>query len=264
MRLGLLSPLPGYVTQSPYPMTGLSGLGLGDVSSDQQAAGIATSLATTTVGIMSALHVVIAGTAMAGPIGVAVAGAIAAVGAIATVLIKEFSGCGNTCVIASQDANKYGDMMTQNLQAYLSSPIHFQSLQQAALNNFDALWAVLQRACSDPSLGTAGQKCISDREQGACTWKSTPGGWSQVNGQWTYTAPGPAGSGDTCWNYFVGMRDPIANDPSVVPDPVPTSTTGTTVDVNGNPISAVPGANSNVPMFALIGGAALLAYALTQ
>lgn len=38
---------------------------------------------------------------------------------------------------------------------------------------------------------------------------------------WQYQfATGP-NSGTNCWNWFIGYYDPIANDPTVVPDPVP-------------------------------------------
>lgn len=249
MRLGLHS---GSTHVRPVYTPPTYSRGLGDVAGDQQAVGIATSLATTTVGILTALHSVVFGLAFTGPVGAIIGGAIAGLAAVATVLIKDFSGCGQTCVIASQDANKYGDMMTQNLQAYLSSPIHYASLQTAGLNNYDALWAVLSQACSDPSLGVAGQNCIGDRQAGACKWKSSPGGWSQVNGLWHYTAPGPAGSGDTCWNYFVGMRDPIANDPSVVPDPIPgglnnvTTQTSTTTSSAGSLLDSSSGSTTPI------------------
>ncbi len=261
MRLGLHSG-PTHVQPLHVTHTHLSGLG--DVAGDQQAIGIATSLATTTVGVLTALHSVVFGLAFTGPVGAIVGGAIAGLAAIATVLIKDFSGCGQTCVIASQDANKYGDLMTQNLNAYLSSPIHYASLQTAALNNFDALWAVLSRACSDPSLGTAGQNCIGDRQQGACKWKSSPGGWSQVNGLWHYTAPGPAGSGDTCWNYFIGMRDPIANDPGVVPDPVPGGSNNVTTQVSTVSGTVTSVDSSSIPLPLILGGAALLFLAMAE
>lgn len=262
MRLGLHSgPNGNHVTY--YPQAYLPGLGsLGD--STQQTAAVATQLASTSVGILAGLGAYIGPIAFAGPAGAAIAGAIVALGALAQVVIKQFSGCGQTCIIASDDANKYGSLMTQNLNAYLSAPVHYYSLQQAALHNFDAFWAVMAQACSDPQLGPAGQRCISDRQQGACVWKSSPGGWAKDStGQWIYTAPGPSGSGDACWNYFIGMRDPIANDPTVVPDPTPGSNpVPLQLDANGNPIPAT--STSSIPLPLLLGGAALLALAVAS
>jgi hypothetical protein len=52
-----------------------------------------------------------------------------------------------------------------NRDTYLSAPVHYQSLQAAALANFNNTWTALVNACSNPSLG-AGQSCISDPETG--------------------------------------------------------------------------------------------------
>lgn len=143
----------------------------------------------------------------------------AAIGEIGLQLANIFSGCGQTCVASTEIANQVGDLLTQNLQTYLAAPVHYASLQQAALQNFDNAWAQLEQACGNAALGQAGQNCITARQNGACVYKTSPGGWTQVNGTWQYNYPGANGSGDTCWNYFVGFYDPIANDPTVVADP---------------------------------------------
>lgn len=188
----------------------LRGLG----ATDQQITSIAGQTAVTT-GSLIALAV--GGPALAAIVG----GSIAAATAIATALESLFSGCGATCIQSTQFANQFGDLLSQNVHNYVSSPVRTQSMQAAALKVFDNAWAQLVAACSNPALGTAGQNCIGDRQQGACKWKSSPGGWVQSSaGGWTYTWAGPAGSGNACWNYFVGMRDPIANDPDVIPDSI--------------------------------------------
>lgn len=125
------------------------------------------------------------------------------------------SGCGATCIQASNVVNQAEPLLLQNLQTYLAAPIHYASAQAQALANFAAVWSAVNAACASPSLGMPGANCIAQREQGACAYKTSPGGWS--NG--TYTYPGANGSGSTCWNWFVGYHDPIANDPTVVPDP---------------------------------------------
>jgi hypothetical protein len=241
--------------QSSYPM--VRGMGApisgGAATADQ----IAATGASTTVGILVALGTI------SGPVGAAIGGIIALSAAIASL----FGGCGQTCVQASNIANQLGDTLTQNLNTYLAAPIHYQSLQAAALNNFDTAWAALVQACSNPALGSAGKACISDRQQGACKWKASPGGWKQVNGQWTYSGYGPAGSGTACWNYFVGMRDPIANDPTVVPDPSPVSAavTSATSGVTSAITSVLPSSVSSlltstvfgIPVY-IVGAAALL------
>lgn len=211
-------------------------VGMGQVSASQIQS-IATTGASTTVSMLTALGTV------GGPIGAA-AGALIAVGSLIAGLFK---GCGSSCVLASNDANKIEPLLQQNLQAYLSSPTRTTSLQAAALNNFNTVWQALEQACSDPSLGAAGQRCISDRQQGSCAYKTSPGGWQQQNGVWTYVYPGANGSGSTCWNWFVGYHDPIANDPAVVPDPT-TSAAATTTSITAAPASTTaPGGTPTVP-----------------
>ena len=224
----------------------VEGLGQSTLSLAQ----FATQGAATTAGILASLSIL---PAVAGPIGAAVAGLVAIGSAIAGI----FSGCGQTCIIASQDANKVGDFMAQNMETYLKAPVHYKSLQAAALNNFDFAWKALVQACGNPQLSTAGQNCIADRQQGACKWTASPGGWQQQNGQWIYVPWGPAGSGTACWNYFVGMRDPIANDPTVVPDPVPSSAGGTT-SAGVTPSGTAFNFQELMPL-ALIAGAVILA-----
>jgi hypothetical protein len=165
-------------------------------------------------------------------IGATAANAIPVVGQAVSALLtltgeiaSFFQGCGSSCVLAAANANKVEPLLQQNLQAYLAQPVHYQSVQTAALNNFNTVWNALVQACSDPSLGAAGQRCISDRQQGSCAYKTSPGGWS--NGKYTY--PGANGSGSTCWNWFVGYHDPIVNDPTVVPDQTAASTVSSVV-----------------------------------
>src|SRR5882672_450013 len=179
--------------------------GLG--ATPQQINSIVTTGASTTLGILAGLHAVIGGIALAGPVGAAIAGLIA----VGSLVANMFHGCGQTCVIASQDADKFGNLAQQNLKTYMNSPVHYASLQAAALNNFDTLMAALQQGCSDPSLGAAGQRCISER--------LVKGG----------TAPWCPNPGHTGCDWITTMRDPIANDPNVVPDPSPIAQAGSSV-----------------------------------
>lgn len=229
--------------------------GMGDVSASQ-IQGIVTTGVSTTTSLLVGLSV------LGGPAGAAV-GALIAVGSLIASMIGH--GCGQSCIIASADANKLEPLLGQNRDAYLASPVHYASMQAAALNNFDTIWNALKTACSDPSLGSAGQRCISDRQQGSCKYKTSPGGWQ--NGKYVYN--GPNGSGDTCWNWFVGYRDVIANDPTVVADPAPVSTTSSTIGGNapssggGSTISSILPAGFNLQSLilpaAVIGGGILLA-----
>lgn len=187
--------------------SGLGALSPGSISIANSAAS-AAALTGTMVAVLASIPI-------AGPIAAAVAG-------VGLLLANVFSGCGQTCVEASNLANQAEPLLLQNLQTYLSAPVHYASLQAATLNNFALTWQALVSACSNPQLGSAGQSCIADRQQGGCHYQTSPGGWSQdASGVWRYTYPGAQGSGSACWNWFVGYHDPIANDPTVVPDPVP-------------------------------------------
>src|SRR5271155_605073 len=216
---------PPAFRSAPWPMVPRAGIaknggwihsntpmrpGLGQVtSSPQSIASIASTGASVTTSLLVAL-----GTAptIIGPI-------IAGVVAVANLLVSVFKGCGSTCTEASNIANQVEPVLQQNLSNYMSAPVHYASLQAAALNNFTTAWSALTQACGNPQLLSAGQNCISERQQGSCSYKTTPGGWQQTNGTWTYVYPGANGSGSTCWNWFVGYHDPIANDPTVVADP---------------------------------------------
>lgn len=189
-------------------VNGLSRKGMGQTTSGtiSQAAGGAATLTGATAGLLTA-----AGVIQAVPVAGQIIGAALA---ITAVVASFFKGCGSSCVLTSDEANQVGNLMSQNLNQYMAAPVS-AATQQEALANFDQLWAGLVAYCSQPSMSSAGQRCISDRQQGSCAYKTSPGGWQQQNGTWTYVSPGANGSGSTCWNYFVGMRDPIANDPRV-------------------------------------------------
>ncbi len=216
-----------------------------------------------TVSILHVLSVSAAG----GPIGVAIGAAVVGLTTIAMTLVNMFKGCGQTCIQASNDANQIEAQLLQNLNTYMSAPVHYASMQAAALNTFDTTWAALMQACGSPALAQAGVNCIKDREQGSCKWKASPGGWTQdaATGKWTYSGYGAAGSGTACWNWYVGYRDPIANDPTVVPDPPPVTATSTstgTASIDSLLPASLTGSvqigSVFVPMLGLIGGAVLL------
>lgn len=220
-------------------------------------ASLATSATVAAGGIAADAMVLGLSAAVVPVIGVAIAALIGIGIAIANV----FKGCGQTCIEATSIANQCDTLLSQNVDKYTSSPIRYASMQAAALNTFDTTWTALQQACGNPQLGAAGQRCITDRQRGACTWKASPGGW---NADGTYTMWGAAGSGSACWNWFVGMRDPIANDPNVQPDPVAgvtgntSSTTTSNVTTSGvssvlAPLQGTVQVGSlNIPIWALL------------
>jgi hypothetical protein len=122
-----------------------------------------------------------------------VAGAVLGVASI----IQNFFGHPDCSKIATtQIVNQAEQFLIQNLAAWQSLPANQKTLatQQQALANFDNVWAQVVQACiGGGQYGTAGQACVGDRQEGACHYQ-------------------PQGK---CWNWFIGYRDPIANDPQV-------------------------------------------------
>lgn len=164
------------------------------------------------------------------------------------------SGCGQACIVTSNWANQAESLLRQNLDAYLALPVpRAASAQAAYLNNFDKVFAYLQQECGSPGLSTAGKNCIGDRDAGSCKWQTSAGGWVGSASSWSYVAPGPAGSGSDCWNWFVGYRDPIANDPFVVPDSQATLASG------GTGLASIGG-----PRFLLLAAGVLIALGLVS
>ena len=190
--------------------------GMGDAASTFQTgaslatpvatAGISAGLSTTTaagstaiLGLAPTLAVPLIGAALAG------------VTILVTKLIQN-SGCGPTCIQASDYANQAEPLLRQNLNAYFALPKpRPQSAQAAALQNANAIMQKAIQLWSDPALGNAGKKAISDRSAGGCTWKQNT----------TYAADIMAAGEPVigqCWNWQNGYIDPIAHDPDVVPD----------------------------------------------
>jgi hypothetical protein len=234
--------------------------GMGQTTSGliSQTAGAAGGIAGSTAGLLTAAGV-IQGVPVAGQI-------IGAALAITAVIASMFKGCGSSCILTTQEVNSVEPYMQQNLSQYLAAPVS-AATQQEALANFNQLWQGVINYCNQPSMANAGKKCISDRQQGSCAYKTSPGGWQQNNGVWTYEYPGANGSGSTCWNWFVGYHDPIANDPRVAAAaiavaPTAAATAGSSVGGSAN-AAAAPGFNlgSLAPFLvpaALIGGGLLL------
>jgi hypothetical protein len=91
------------------------------------------------------------------------------------------------------------------------------SLQQEALANFDQIWSALVQECSNPALGSAGQRCISERQPG---------------GKYDFTS------------YY---RTPIANDTNIYDDTQPVSSIVPSPTVVA-PVPAPSGAVTNIPV----------------
>lgn len=186
-----LTPLAavGRYTLPPFRLRGIGLAGPTDLQMGQQAAGIAAAGAGAALASAAAVTTAGAIIPFVGP-------AIAAAGLILEAIMN--SGCGQTCILSSNFANQAEAALKQNLDAYMAEPIpRSASANAKALGQYDAFWGWLKSQCSNPQLGNAGVRCITDRQSGACHFHD-------ANGQ--------------CWNWDLGYREPIANDPHVVSD----------------------------------------------
>jgi hypothetical protein len=140
--------------------------------------------------------------------------------------------------VTTQIVNQAEVLLKQNLSAWQSSTKN-QSEQTAAENNFQTVWSQVIAACNRPNYGDPGQRCIHDREEGAC--------------HYTVAGATPGNPPDDCGNWFVWYLDPIRNDPEVVPDPSPLTT------IASSGAALFSGLPAWAPMAALAGVVALLA-----
>lgn len=186
--------------------------GVGDIST-QQIVGAGQSVAGAGLSVATATGTLAPMAASLG-VSVPVLGAIIGAGIMAAGLAIDLimnSGCGQTCIVSTNFANQANAALQQNIEAYFNLPTpRPKSSQTAALSNFDTFWAwlIAPGECGNPQLGDAGKRCITDRQAGACTWTQPA---SSVP-PWGVPAAG------SCWNWFSGYRDPIANDTNVYDD----------------------------------------------
>lgn len=205
-------------------------------ASAAQIAGSATSTALESAG---GILMMIPGLQLPGAI-------VAAVGAITGPIISMFNGCGATCTQATQYANQAEVALQQVVATYMAAPVHYASAQSGTLAHVQSVFDALRQACSNPALGSAGQRCISER-----LTRGAPAPWCNL--------PNNVGC-DWVTRYY----DPIANDPSVVPDPSPLGAVGSTVSSAFNSLfgaSTAAGSGSILPLV-MIGGVALLLLAV--
>jgi len=139
-----------------------------------------------------------------------------AIGGAVADLVASFFKPNLQKIQASNDANQIEAILQSNLANWLSIPPsqRYQSVQQAALTVFAQGWAQYVQAVQ-ADLSKAPDS-ISDRQQGSCAYHTAQcAGWHGGS----YTPNGPNQATGCCWNWFVGYRDPISNDPNVTPDP---------------------------------------------
>lgn len=152
-----------------YSNPGQPFAGLGDVTNHQ----LAQQSGAIAGGTIAALA------PLAGPAAPLVALAGVLVSGISALLSNVFSGCGQTCVVATKVVDQIEPYLKQNLADFQAG----NKSKADALAFFAAAWQQVVASCSDPSLGDAGKRCISDRQAGGK------------------------------WDWFAYYRDPIANAP---------------------------------------------------
>lgn len=221
--------------------------GLGDAqSAARNVQVIGSAAAGTATGVLTVLaaHGVLGLTTAAIPV---IGPALAAAVMLVQFLVAN-SGCGQTCVVTSQWANQAADALQQVMDGYFALPAPRTRAQKAAaVAAFDAIWQQLKQTCSQPNLGDAGKRCISDREAGACVWRQ----------KYAPVYPGQPEIGE-CWNWFNGYLKPIQDDPAV-PDPVDDLTTSVSQGIDS--LFAGGASPSFVPLL-LAGGLLALAVAV--
>lgn len=164
---------------------------------------------------------------------------IAAIGALIGPIATLFKGCGQTCIMATKIADQAGAAQKQVYDYYWSQPVHYYSVQQSALKAIADIAAEIDKACGNPALGPAGQRCISERT---------------VRGGTAPWCPTPDHTGCDIWTAWY---DPIAHDPNVVPDPAPVQS-----DVQSG-LSNLGVSTGSMPLL-LIGGGILAALFLVS
>ena len=221
---------PSVFLPSVMSLNGMSGLGgLGDtkqlVMSVPSIVGEAL-----TAGGSNSIAVTLWSTAATPVIGAVVAGVT-----IGLMLLMNRKGPRQK-VATTQVVDGVEPFMRDNLQGYFAGPRTVSS-QAQALANFDAGWQYIVEHCAIPEMGNPGQACVNDRKQGACTWRE-------------------AGA---CWNWFIGYRDPIAND---VPNADPLIPQQTMTEIQAAIDAVVPGSVGGSGWYLLAGGLIILVAAM--
>jgi hypothetical protein len=204
--------------------------------------GLVTDAAQAAVAISSSLSIStsVGVGAAAGPIGAAI-GALVALG---FGLANVFSGCGETCTQATTYANAAEEKLNQMLAQWNGSRVHTRSMQKIYLTIVVGVFNALCGACGQSSLGSAGQRCISERLVlgGSAPWCPTGTGCDWVTA------------------YYI----PVANATDIIPDQsAPSSTVSNlqldpTTNAVGPQPSAAPARDNSATY--IVAGIALAAF----
>ena len=201
-------------------LRGLRGLGTSGPSSTQDFNAAAIALSTAAAVTPPPADVILA----------AAAGVAKVLGALGI-----GAGCGVTCTQATAIVNDAEPAFLANLQQYEDGQIT-QAQAQATYNN---LWQAMTVACAAIP-GSAGQDCISDRQQGSCHWNATG------------TPPTPYSPQDgECWNWYLAYYVPLTYPP--INAPVAASSTTATTSSTG-PASGSSSATATSGLSSLFSG----------
>jgi hypothetical protein len=136
--------------------------------------------------------------------------------------------------------------LKQNLVGYFTGP-RTESARAQAIQNFQGAWQYVQSHCAE--LGEPGERCVNDRQAGACKWIREAG--SEMT-QYDGIQPGQ------CFNWDAGYLQPLLRDvPN--PDPVLTPEGQQTVNEVMATIENITGGSGGL---LLIGAAALFLAAM--
>jgi len=154
------------------------------------------------------------------------------------------AGCGQTCIAATNIVNQAEPAFLANLTQYENGEITQAQAQQTYQN----LWQAMVVSCSAIT-GSAGQNCISDRQEGACTWKATgtpPTPYSPADGQ--------------CWNWYLAYFVPLTYPPINAPAASASTTSGVESEVSSaaGDVASSLGLSSSMGTWLLLGAAAVL------
>lgn len=121
--------------------------------------------------------------------------------------------------LTTQYAEEMINLLRKNLNEYMAGP-HTASSQAVALAAFDQgqAWLFGSEACGSPEMGDPGLRCIFERQPvGTCTQAQADAAHEPLS---------------DCGKYSMSrdLRDPIANDPNVKPDPTFIEETGQLID----------------------------------
>ncbi len=215
---------------------------VGGSTQSQVSAGAAAAGATTLA--------ILGPAAAAGPIGIAIGGAVLAIQMLSGKIAHLISGCGETCVQATQIVNEAESYVEQIASSYWQTPTRTKAFQTWTLQQLDSVFNQVRGLCGKIP-GQAGVDCVQQR----LTRGFVPP-WCKSNdlavGVDNVVAPNLNNILGRCGGWYDVTYDPIAKDPGVQPDPTPSADVAAALQ---SVASSVPGGYGTL----VIAGVALLA-----